>query len=531
MENSSSIIPPGIEGGTVNFTCPSNTIMSGGIINYGFSNRSINYKIPFGTTSLVINNATMGGDPAPGIQKRYSGSFNCAPAPVLYTGTGTISGPWIGTPGKAQYTIDINGTTYYILVEGTGNTSFVKFVSANGDAKYYVGKITDFDLSKWNTYSPIPKGNYIFTPSPTPAPAPTANNTDIRTANNSPQNIAMDFSGSNISQLEVINRKKNILNNIACINNTIIDDTNARQRLILQSCQLVKSPDGNNFIAVHSDGSISGYTSITSNNGATWIAKKILVITKSEMEVKNVLLPWNCSFDINDNSAIKLKDSSNNNSFTINNPTPSPVVKMNYSKEGTGLWDSNAAGIFTCPNVPSVIPALKTQYCAVTSEQDAINFCDSDSRCIGYVTNGPTAFQLLTKQPVANTGANGTYYKKGGVAPAPAPSQSPPPSQFSTTSQITKAVFPSAVLTIGPYANGQTLTLRGTVDIINSENSSSNSSVTGNTTNIERFSDNDNQIINQNDNTFYFILVAILVIMLLYYVFCNCDKDKYLYLN
>ena len=136
----------------------------------------------------------------------------------------------------------------------------------------------------------------------------------------------MDFSKSNISQSEAIsnvtNNKKNILNNIACINNTtIIDNTNAIQKLILQPCQLVKSPDGNNFIAVHSDGSINGYLSITSNNGATWIAKRVLYITKSEMEQNKIILPWNCYFDINDNSKINLKDSSNNNSYSINTPT------------------------------------------------------------------------------------------------------------------------------------------------------------------------------------------------------------------
>lgn len=78
MGNSTNIIPAGIEGGTVNFTCSPNTTMSGGTINYGVSGKNIiNYTIPAGTTSLIINNTTMGQDPAPGVQKTYTGSYNC----------------------------------------------------------------------------------------------------------------------------------------------------------------------------------------------------------------------------------------------------------------------------------------------------------------------------------------------------------------------------------------------------------------------------------------------------------------------
>jgi len=98
---------------------------------------------------------------------------------------------------------------------------------------------------------------------------------------------------------------------------------------------------------------------------------------------------------------------------TIPATTASPAPQTwNYSIGGKGLWDGNTENIYTCPNVPSVIPALKTQYCAVTNEQDAINFCNSESSCIGYVTNAPNAFQLLNKQPVKNEIANGTYYQK-----------------------------------------------------------------------------------------------------------------------
>jgi hypothetical protein len=94
-------------------------------------------------------------------------------------------------------------------------------------------------------------------------------------------------------------------------------------------------------------------------------------------------------------------------------PIPAPIQQTwNYSIGGTGLWDNNAANEYTCPNVPSVNSTYKTQYCIVSSEQDAINYCNSESTCAGYVTNSPTTYQLLNKQPVKNEAANGTYYQK-----------------------------------------------------------------------------------------------------------------------
>ena len=63
MGNSISIIPAGIEGSTVNFTCPPNTTMSRGTINYGVSGKNIiNYTISAGTISLIVNNTTMDQD-------------------------------------------------------------------------------------------------------------------------------------------------------------------------------------------------------------------------------------------------------------------------------------------------------------------------------------------------------------------------------------------------------------------------------------------------------------------------------------
>ena len=77
-------IPLGVEGSTVNFNqCPAGTSVTGGKITYGMYtggnsfNPSLTYNIPAGTTSLVINNSTMGNDPVPFIGKAYNGFYTC----------------------------------------------------------------------------------------------------------------------------------------------------------------------------------------------------------------------------------------------------------------------------------------------------------------------------------------------------------------------------------------------------------------------------------------------------------------------
>jgi hypothetical protein len=83
----------------------------------------------------------------------------------------------------------------------------------------------------------------------------------------------------------------------------------------------------------------------------------------------------------------------------------------NYPIAGTGLWAQDGANEFSCADAPGRVAEIGG-WCAFRNENDAKNRCNLDPDCIGYVSNAPDAFQLTKKQPVPNTVANGTFYKK-----------------------------------------------------------------------------------------------------------------------
>jgi hypothetical protein len=72
----------GAEGGTANFGCP----VKEGVIIYGAQGKTIPYVIPRGTTSIQVNNSTMGGDPIGGVSKEWIAGYTCE-------GQGSPSGP------------------------------------------------------------------------------------------------------------------------------------------------------------------------------------------------------------------------------------------------------------------------------------------------------------------------------------------------------------------------------------------------------------------------------------------------------
>lgn len=88
MTNTSSPIAiSGNENGSVDLTCPSDSSVSGGSISYGANGQNLTYNILPGTKTLIVNNSTMGNDPAPGVFKSFSGSYSCSPSkPYIYVG-------------------------------------------------------------------------------------------------------------------------------------------------------------------------------------------------------------------------------------------------------------------------------------------------------------------------------------------------------------------------------------------------------------------------------------------------------------
>jgi len=68
-----------------------------------------------------------------------------------------MNGPWIGGDTFADVK-KVNDRDVYMIYQDP----YTKMVSKNGEEKYYNGKISDFDPSKWNTYSNTGGGKYLF---------------------------------------------------------------------------------------------------------------------------------------------------------------------------------------------------------------------------------------------------------------------------------------------------------------------------------------------------------------------------------
>ena len=68
----------GNENDTAKFTCNSGTVNSGTIIYGTQPNNVLKYNIPVGTSSLLINNTTMGSDPNPGVVKTWGAAYTCS---------------------------------------------------------------------------------------------------------------------------------------------------------------------------------------------------------------------------------------------------------------------------------------------------------------------------------------------------------------------------------------------------------------------------------------------------------------------
>jgi hypothetical protein len=71
---------------------------------------------------------------------------------LLYSGTATLSGPFIGGGGPAipvLLTAESFGVTYYIAHQN----GFVKMVGSDGSQLYFQGELADFNVAQIDTYS------------------------------------------------------------------------------------------------------------------------------------------------------------------------------------------------------------------------------------------------------------------------------------------------------------------------------------------------------------------------------------------
>ena len=71
-----------------------------------------------------------------------------------------MNGPWVGRDVPiANVDVDNTGKTVYMIEDDV----YTKMVNANGDARHYTGKMSQYNSASWNSYNVTPTGYYVVT--------------------------------------------------------------------------------------------------------------------------------------------------------------------------------------------------------------------------------------------------------------------------------------------------------------------------------------------------------------------------------
>jgi len=93
-----------------------------------------------------------------------------------------------------------------------------------------------------------------------------------------------------------------------------------------------------------------------------------------------------------------------------------PDPEFSYSLSSRGMWAGEAPNEYSCVNEPSRNSVGNNgdynRYCIFNTENDAKKYCNSDPGCKGYIANSANNLFQLTRKPIANTNANGSYFIK-----------------------------------------------------------------------------------------------------------------------
>jgi hypothetical protein len=77
-DNTPVLQSSGYENDNATFNCPTGKSLTSGTVIYGtLPDKIKTFTIPKGTPNLLINNATMGGDPNPFESKKWDASWSC----------------------------------------------------------------------------------------------------------------------------------------------------------------------------------------------------------------------------------------------------------------------------------------------------------------------------------------------------------------------------------------------------------------------------------------------------------------------
>ena len=106
------------------------------------------YGLQSGSTQVLVGDAT---------SSRNIGTYTFS----RITGPDTTKimyGPWITMDIPVQTTQMLSNVIVYMIKQGP----FTKMVTSDGQEKYYIGEISDFKPSNWNSYSSTGGGNYLL---------------------------------------------------------------------------------------------------------------------------------------------------------------------------------------------------------------------------------------------------------------------------------------------------------------------------------------------------------------------------------
>jgi hypothetical protein len=107
------------------------------------------YGLQSGSTQVLVGDATTSRNLGTYTFSRITGPDTTK---IMY-------GPWISADIPVQATKMLsNNVIVYMIQQGT----YTKMVTSDGQEKYYTGNISDFNPSKWNSYSNTGGGNYLL---------------------------------------------------------------------------------------------------------------------------------------------------------------------------------------------------------------------------------------------------------------------------------------------------------------------------------------------------------------------------------
>jgi hypothetical protein len=105
-----------------------------------------------------------------------------------------------------------------------------------------------------------------------------------------------------------------------------------------------------------------------------------------------ICLFWYGVYKLFKSAPVSSENKSNNNA---------PKIYYDYVY-GPKLWNSNKPNEYTCPNARNVyLKEDYAKYCIFNNSVDVMEWCSSDSNCIGYIKDSGK-YHALDKEPVKN---------------------------------------------------------------------------------------------------------------------------------